>query len=738
MSEANNEAKGVGPDNDKTASKAIPMNSCFLEANSMITAKKISSSSNIEQVIEDYETTDEKRQAQELLGSLVQADQYVGEVYSLGYETALVQIHDFHRQKVGGIPSLCFLIATRLGPDATFDYAKEDSSIILLRVMDATPLPNDDEATRVRVQAARQVSDPAEVHWDSSDVMDFSTADLLSYAGVQCRVIGTFYLNLAESGDDKRLRLQFGADLSNYYPNRGLKVYKPNSKALQRIVNYREIGGSGVDIGEVRYASTNRAFQGILDVPVTIIPEDLLGQKSALFGMTRTGKSNTTKIIAKAVFELRYNSDSPRKVGQIIFDPNGEYANANAQDAGGEAPNALKNVWRGRAEGNAEDVVTYGILKHPNDPNRKFMLLNFHAKENLPIGKEIIDEVLPARDSKYIQNFQQVSLQPPEQDADFGEQIRYARRVLAYRALLVKAGFIAPNTTQPDTTRLFNQDLIQALETNGAPEFTSAAQAFRTKSPSWDLLAQAFQALHNFISTGEYKSFENEYIQKSSSGEAWADGDLKAILEMIARPNGAQLIGQARPQHTESTSTDYVDDIYDALVAGKLVIVDQSSGDEAVNDASARRIVQRIFDGNKEAFREGRSKEEIPNILIYAEEAHNLLPSDRDTDYRDIWVRTAKEGAKYNLGLIYVTQEVSSIQRNILKNTANWFIGHLNNTDETRELRKFYDFADFERSILRAQDKGFIRVKTISNPFVVPIQVREFKLELVKPEITTP
>ena len=38
---------------------------------------------------------------------------------------------------------------------------------------------------------------------------------------------------------------------------------------------------------------------------------------------------------------------------------------------------------------------------------------------------------------------------------------------------------------------------------------------------------------------------------------------------MIARPNGAQLIGQARPQHTESTNTDYVDDIYDALIEGK-------------------------------------------------------------------------------------------------------------------------------------------------------------------------
>jgi len=178
--------------------------------------------------------------------------------------------------------------------------------------------------------------------------------------------------------------------------------------------------------------------------------------------------------------------------------------------------------------------------------------------------------------------------------------------------------------------------------------------------------------------------------------------------------------------HTILAETSFEIDIPKSLREGKIIIVDLSQGSPIVQSLFSERICKSIFSNAMNRFISN-----IPNnfIQFYFEEAHNLFPKKDDKDLSQIYNRIAKEGAKLHLGMIYATQEVSSISSNILKNTQNWFIAHLNNEDELKELRKYYDFVDFMSPLLKfsaGNDKGFVRMKTYTNPFVVPVQIDRF------------
>jgi hypothetical protein len=635
---------------------------------------------------------------------------FIGRPFYIDYSHIHLLIADSWKMKAKGIPQGSFLLAY---------YENEESvkEAILLRVLSPKPLPTDNDVIRSMVDYYK---DNLKTAGPDSQLDSFTRYEF-SFSGLNCRILGTFY-------KDENSNTIFGADVENFYSAHNYMVLKPNNEILKKIVNFRsgELAGlsSDINIGKVRYSSSRRFQITETDVPVYVGAQDFLGKRTALFGMTRTGKSNTVKKIIEATMKInaksnqKLNSNQSQSVdqllepftknkipkypaGQIVFDVNGEYANPNLQDEG----TAISEIYK-------KETIRYSVIEKPGF---KVMKVNFY--EDIESGFELIKSYLNDETGDYVKSFLSVDLTPPEDKNDHSLMTRYKRKVAAYKCCLHRANFKSPK---------------------GYKVYFPGHQDISTTDPSQGItLEDATEWWKNVWETYKTNVYFENYKKK---GREWADDDLKAILRFLTRakePGGAENVSgyiKLRPianQHTDSVGKPFEIEIIEHLRKGNIVIIDLSQGDPNIQKIYSERICKKIFSDSMSKFIETK-----PNnfIQFYFEEAHNLFPKKDDKDLNQIYNRIAKEGAKLNLGLIYATQEVSSISSNILKNTQNWFIAHLNNEDETKELKKYYDFEDFVSSLIQfspSSDQGFVRMKTYSNPFVVPVQINKFSINAI-------
>lgn len=640
------------------------------------------------------------------LVQLIQAQNFVGWIYSIDYDRALVMTNDLWKAEALGVPHNCFLIATTFDPSRFNESHEDDREVIVLRVVGSCKLPQDDDLVRTKIDHFQQQEDIFQVPGGADTVrrdFDDITRSQMQFGGLECRVLGTFFVR----GD----ALCLGSDLESFSTATRLRVYRPRAQALATIVNHvdparrqaalAEAQALGIQnavaplrVGTVRYTSTDRLHRSGQDemVPVFIQPSDFLARRTAVLGMTRTGKSNMVKQTVSVV--KRVADQSGVHIGQIIYDINGEYANANQQDRG-----SIAEIF-------PEGTVRYRMLEADG-----FLELQNNFYVQLQDGYSLIRSGLEQQPGKpaYLQGFLNMSLDEPDAQ-DRGEHARWQRRVAAYQCLLFKAGFPPPANHR---VRFAANDAVRQAVNLGNPGDGMTIQA----ATAWFEAARA--------------SNQTAVLQGGSG--PWIDDTLQILLDMIVQRQGNMYISGHRlladfiRYHSPRRDGEVGQEIYDHLRAGRIVILDLSVGDPTIRGNVSRQIASYLFNRSMDAFVRGQQP---PNILVYIEEAHNLI--GKGMELTETWPRLAKEGAKYRIGLVYATQEVSSVHPNILANTENWFVTHLNNDREIRELAHFYDFGDFSRSLLRAQDVGFARVKMLSGPFVVPVQIDRFDPEAAR------
>ena len=127
-----------------------------------------------------------------------------------------------------------------------------------------------------------------------------------------------------------------------------------------------------------------------------------------------------------------------------------------------------------------------------------------------------------------------------------------------------------------------------------------------------------------------------------------------------------------------------MDTLLEALAAGKLCIIDVSQLRGGQSLILSGLILRRIFDRNQEEFTKAEPKT-IPTIAV-VEEAQSVLNDKASAS--EPYIEWVKEGRKYDLGAILITQQPGSIPTEILSQGDNWFIFHLLSAADLQNVKR--------------------------------------------------
>ena len=131
-------------------------------------------------------------------------------------------------------------------------------------------------------------------------------------------------------------------------------------------------------------------------------------------------------------------------------------------------------------------------------------------------------------------------------------------------------------------------------------------------------------------------------------------------------------------------SSQLMDMLIHALSQGKLCVIDvsQMRGGQAL--VLSGLILRRIFDRNQAEFTTAEANT-IPVIAV-VEEAQSVL--NEKASAAEPYIAWVKEGRKYDLGAVLITQQPGSIPAEILSQGDNWFIFHLLSAADLTSVKK--------------------------------------------------
>ncbi len=157
-------------------------------------------------------------------------------------------------------------------------------------------------------------------------------------------------------------------------------------------------------------------------------------------------------------------------------------------------------------------------------------------------------------------------------------------------------------------------------------------------------------------------------------------------------------------------------DIVNEVLKKRLVVVDLSTEDTVVR----RYVVAAVIN---ELWRRIEELREPLNTVVVIDEAHNYA-CRHCGEVGNAVSRVAREGRKWGLGIVLVTQRAIDLDTEVRGNVNTWFFSKLQTPSDFNELSGYMDLAGINEQALAVLGRREFYVAGLMNPLKIPVLLK--------------
>lgn len=428
--------------------------------------------------------------------------------------------------------------------------------------------------------------------------------------------------------DSSAKRLKFSRGVETY-PLPLQAVYLTTNEELEQLYTSAE---ATLEAGAISPLVPIGTYVGGTNAICRADLDKLFGHHCAVLGSTGSGKSATVAAILHSVLEHASSTGEKLRPRVVLIDPHGEYAKAFGDRA---------MVFKAYSEASAT-AKEATLLKLP------YWLMSSDEFRSLVIGK--------------------TEHEATAQNNIVYDALNYAR--------MVEAGIVAGLGEDPDG------GAIPAL-TQGHTE--DDRLSFDRDKPTPFKLAEFINHVDRVQGR---KTGKKEALAASDTTRGRVEGILKKLRVLRANPQLKFLL----EEHGNNSPT--IQSVIAQFVGGgegqrDIRIIDISGLPNEIAGPLTAVVARLLF--QYKVWQTSEERDQDP-LLFVCEEAHRYVPNYGEAQYKEAQEavrRIAKEGRKYGLGLMLVSQRPSDIESTVLSQCNSWFVMRLTNASDQEHVARF-------------------------------------------------